>query len=66
MHFDHVKNEKEKRALQKLWAILEQTHVSWHIDPFELEQFFLNLASATMAERAIVQRAIADLIVWDQ
>jgi hypothetical protein len=66
MRFDHVKNEKEKRALQKLWAILEQTHVSCHISTLELEQFLLNLAVAPISERVVVQRAFADFVVWDQ
>jgi hypothetical protein len=66
MHFDHVKNAKEKRALQKFWAILEQTGVSVHIDPFELEQFLFNLSKSSITQRAVVQRAFADFVVWDQ
>jgi hypothetical protein len=57
--------EKEKRALERFWAMLEQTGVSTLIDPFELSQFLINLVSASTMERVVLLRAFTQMILWD-
>jgi hypothetical protein len=65
MHFKGLP-EKEKEAAQRFWSVLEKTGANMHIDPFELEQFCMNLMSLSVADRLAVHLAYAELIRWDR